>query len=118
MQKTRHSVTYPRDSRLQDGWLREAYGRTAPEERGEKDKRQGWGAGVGVGGAAVKRAMSTTASRQGKRRLSSQAGKHSDRVSFVPSTVPIIHHLFLTTTLGAPLIPNLQMRKLRHRVVR
>lgn len=39
MQKTRHSVTYPRDSRLQDGWLREAYGRTAPEERGEKDKR-------------------------------------------------------------------------------
>lgn len=50
MQKTRHSVTYPRDSRLQDGWLREAYGQTAPEERGEKDKRQGWGAGVGVGG--------------------------------------------------------------------
>lgn len=49
MQKTRHSVTYPRDPRLQDGWLREAYGRTAPEERGEKDKRQGWGAGVGVG---------------------------------------------------------------------
>lgn len=48
VQKTQNSIYYPGNACLQVGWLREAYGLTVPEERGEKEKRQVSGAGVWV----------------------------------------------------------------------